>query len=204
MRRLATLGTSFTLAIGLAATAAAQTEVWTIDPAHTSAQFAVKHMLVSTVRGTLGPVKGTAEWDGKDVRTLKVDVTIDVTGLSTQNEKRDAHLKSADFFDAANHPAITFKSKRVEPAAPGHFTLIGDLTIRGNTHEVALDVEGPSPPMKQRNSLRIGASATGRISRKEYGLLWNNLLETGGAVVGDEVQITIDTELTKPVPSTQQ
>jgi polyisoprenoid-binding protein YceI len=204
MNRLYTLAISFALAVGLAASAAAQAEVWTIDTAHSSAQFAVKHMMVSTVRGTLGPVKGTADWDGKDVKTLRVDATIDVTGLSTQNEKRDTHLKSADFFDAANHPAITFKSKRVEPGAAGHFKLIGDLTIRGNTHEVALDVEGPSPPMKQRNSFRTGASATARISRKQFGLQWNNLMETGGAVVGDEVQITIDTELTKQIASTQQ
>jgi polyisoprenoid-binding protein YceI len=204
MTRLVRLGTSFVLAIGLAAPAAAQAEVWTIDPAHTSAQFAVRHMMVSTVRGTLGPVKGTAEWDGKDIRTLKVDATIDVTGLSTRIDKRDTHLKSADFFDAANHPTITFKSKRTEPAAAGHFKLIGDLTIRGNTHEVALDVEGPSPPMKQRNSYRTGASASGTISRKQFGLLWNNLLETGGAVVGDEVQMTIDVELTKQVATTQQ
>jgi polyisoprenoid-binding protein YceI len=204
MRRLATLGISFTLAVGLSVTAAAQAEVWNIDTAHTSAQFAVKHMMVSTVRGTLGPVKGTAEWDGKDIKTLKVDATIDVTGLSTQNERRDTHLKSADFFDAANHPTITLKSKRVEPAAAGHFKLVGDLTIRGNTHEVALDVEGPSPPMKQGNSYRTGASATGKIGRRQFGLQWNKLMETGGAVVGDDVQITIDTELTKQVTSTQQ
>jgi polyisoprenoid-binding protein YceI len=203
MKRLTTLGIASALVVGLAA-AGAQADVWNIDTAHSSAQFAVKHMMVSTVRGTLGPVKGTAEWDGKDIKTLKVDATIDVTGLSTQNEKRDTHLKSADFFDAANHPTITFKSKRVEPAAAGHFKLVGDLTIRGNTHEVALDVEGPSPPMKQRNSYRTGASATGKISRKQFGLQWNNLMETGGAVVGDEVQITIDTELTKQVTSTQQ
>lgn len=203
MKRLTTLGIASALVVGLAAAAGAQADVWNIDTAHSSAQFAVKHMMVSTVRGTLGPVKGTAEWDGKDIKTLKVDATIDVTGLSTQNEKRDTHLKSADFFDAATHPTITFKSKRVEPAAGGHFKLIGDLTIRGNTHEVALDVEGPSPPMKQRNSYRTGASATTKISRKQFGLLWNNMLETGGAVVGDEVQITIDTELTKQVATNQ-
>ncbi|MGH9331835.1 MAG: YceI family protein [Vicinamibacterales bacterium] len=172
-------------------------DVWNIDTAHTSAQFAARHMLVSTVRGTLGPVKGTVRWDGKNVKTAQVDATIDVAGLSTANQKRDDHLRSADFFDAANHPTITFKSKRVEPAGEGRFKLTGDLTIRGNTHEVALDVEGPTPPVKMRNSFRTGASASGKVSRKQFGLLWNNLMETGGAVVGDDVQMTIDIEMTK-------
>jgi polyisoprenoid-binding protein YceI len=186
-----------TAGAGAQAPAAAGDDVWTIDTAHSSAQFATKHMLVSTVRGTLGPVKGTVRWDGKIVKTAQVDATIDVAGLSTQNQKRDDHLRSADFFDAANHPTITFKSKRIDAAGDGRFKLIGDLTIRGNTHEVALDVEGPTPPQKVRNGLRSGATASGKISRKQFGLLWNNLLETGGAVVGDDVQMTIDVELIK-------
>jgi polyisoprenoid-binding protein YceI len=182
---------------GAQAPAAAGDDVWTIDTAHSSAQFATRHLMVSTVRGTLGPVKGTVKWDGKSVKSAQVDATIDVAGLSTQNQKRDDHLRSNDFFDAGNHPTITFKSKRVEPAGDGRFKLVGDLTIRGNTHEVALDVEGPTPPQKVRNGLRSGATATGKISRKQFGLLYSAVMETGGAVVGDEVQMTIDVELIK-------
>ena len=140
------------LVAGLAATAAAgmppplrtpqarpalAANQWQIDPSHSSAGFSVRHMMVTTVRGTLGPISGTVEYDGKDVRSIKADVRIDVKHLTTQNAKRDDHLRSDDFFDAANHPYITFKSKRVEAGAGGAFRLIGDLTIRGNTKEVA-------------------------------------------------------------------
>jgi polyisoprenoid-binding protein YceI len=199
MRKLfAVLGLIAALAIGAPAYAQATNE-WTIDTNHTAAQFAVKHLMVSTVRGQLGPAKGTITWDGKDVKTIAADVTIDVTGLNTRVEGRDKHLRSADFFDVENHPTITFKSKRTEPAGEGHFRLIGDLTIRGNTHEVVLDVEGPMPPIKQRNSLRTGATATTKISRKAFGLLWNNLMETGGAIVADEIQVQIDLEAIQKV-----
>lgn len=188
--------------VALAGPAAAQTApaagTWTIDTGHSSAQFAVKHMMVSTVRGTLGPVSGTIAWDGKDLNTLQADVTVDVAGLDTGVDKRDGHLRSADFFDAANHPTITFKSKRVVPGPSGSFKLVGDLTIRGNTKEVTLDVEGPSAPQKVGNSTRTGATATGTINRKEFGLLWNRMIETGGAVVSDDVRMTIDIEVTKP------
>jgi polyisoprenoid-binding protein YceI len=194
MRRLfLVLGLFAVLGIGGPAYAQAANE-WTVDTNHSAAQFAVKHLMVSTVRGQLGPVKGSITWDGKDVKTIAADVTIDVTGLNTRVEGRDKHLRSADFFDAENHPTMTFKSTRVEPAGEGHFRLVGDLTIRGNTHEVALEVEGPMPPIKQRNSLRTGATATTKISRKAFGLLWNNLMETGGAVVADDVQVQIDLE----------
>jgi polyisoprenoid-binding protein YceI len=197
MRRVRALAGSIVIVFGAAAWPAAQAEVWTIDPNHSSAQFAARHMLVSTVRGTLGKISGTIQYDGKDVRSIKADVTIDVAGLNTGVERRDNDLRSANFFDAANNPTITFKSKRVEPAGDGRFKLIGDLTIRGNTHEVALEVEGPTPVLKNRNQLRTGATASGRISRKSFGLLWNNLTETGGAIVGDEIQMTIDIEATK-------
>ena len=121
---------------------------WQVDTSHSAANFSVRHLMVSTVRGRLGPITGTIEYDGKDVRTVKADVVIDVNGIDTQNEKRDGHLRSPDFFDAANHPNITFKSKRVEPGTGGAFKLIGDLTIRGTTKEVALDVEAPAPIVK--------------------------------------------------------
>ena len=170
---------------------------WRIDGAHSAANFSVRHLMVSTVRGQLGRINGTLEYDGKDVQSIKAVISIDVNGISTQNENRDKHLRSDDFFDVANHPAITFKSKRVEPAGDGRFKLIGDLTIRGTTKEVALDVEGPSPIVKTQRGIATGASATTRIKRLEYGLKYNNMVEAG-PVVGDEVTITIDIEATRP------
>jgi polyisoprenoid-binding protein YceI len=175
---------------------------WNVDSSHSAANFSVRHMMVTTVRGQLGPITGSVEYDGKDVRTVKADVRVDVSGINTQNAKRDGHLRSDDFFDAANHPFITFKSKRVEPGAAGTFKLIGDLTIRGNTKEVALNVEGPTPPVKGMGGLRVGATATTRINRLEYGLKWNSMVEAG-PVVSDEVTIIIDLELTRPsLPAT--
>jgi polyisoprenoid-binding protein YceI len=170
---------------------------WRIDGNHSAANFSVRHLMVSTVRGQLGRITGTLEYDGKDVRSIKADVSIDVNGISTQNEGRDKHLRSDDFFDVANHPNITFKSKRVEPAGDGKFKLIGDLTIRGTIKEVALDVDGPSPIVKGPRGLVTGASATTKIKRLEYGLKYNNMVEAG-PVVGDEVTITIDIEAGRP------
>lgn len=170
---------------------------WAIDASHSAANFSVRHMMVTTVRGQLGPITGTVEYDGKDVRTVKADVRIDVNGINTQNVKRDTHLRSDDFFDAANHPHVTFTSKRVEGAAAGPFKLVGDLTIRGTTKEVALNVEGPTPPVKGMGGLRTGATATTKINRLEYGLKWNSMIEAG-PVVSDEVSITIDLELVRP------
>jgi polyisoprenoid-binding protein YceI len=156
-------------------------------------------MMVSTVRGQLGPISGTIEYDGKDVRTIKADVRVDVNGINTQNAKRDGHLRSDDFFDAASHPYLTFRSKRVEAGAAGAFKLIGDLTIRGTTREVALNVEGPTPPVKGMGGVRVGATATTKINRLEYGLKWNSMVEAG-PVVSDEVTITLDLEVTRPAP----
>ena len=184
----------------VAAPASAQTtaDTWTIDSNHTSAQFAVKHMMVSTVRGKLGKVSGTIKWDGKNVNTIQTDVTIGVAGLDTGVEARDNDLRSDNFFSAATYPTIVFKSRKVIPGANGQFKLVGDLTIRETTKEVALDVEGPSPAQKTGNNYRTGASATTTINRRDFGLLYNRLIETGGAVVGDEVTITIDLETTRP------
>jgi polyisoprenoid-binding protein YceI len=170
---------------------------WRIDRSHSAASFSVRHNVVSTVRGQLGPISGTIEYDGKDINSVKADVSIDVAGINTQNASRDNDLRGPSFFDVANHPNMTFKSKRVEPGTAGHFKLIGDLTIRGNTKEVVLDVEGPSPIVKGPRGILTGASATTKISRKEFGILWNNLIETM-PVVGDEVSITIDLELNRP------
>ena len=170
---------------------------WRIDANHSAANFSVRHLMVSTVRGQLGRITGTLEYDGKDVRSIKADITIDVKGINTQNQKRDDHLRSADFFDVANHPNLLFKSKRIEPGSAGSFKMIGDLTIRGTTKEVVLDVEGPSPVMKGMQGLVTGATATTKIKRLEYGLKYNAMVEAG-PVVGDDVTITIDIEVGRP------
>jgi polyisoprenoid-binding protein YceI len=181
--------------------AAAAPNTWAIDTSHTQAGFAVKHMMVSTVRGSFGKTEGTITWDGKDVSSIKADATIDTTTITTNNEKRDTHLKSPDFFDVAKFPTITFKSKRAEAAGAGKFKLIGDLTLRGVTKEVTLDVEGPSQPLVAQGRARVGATATLKINRQDYGVSWSRQLDGGGVVVSDEVAITLELELVKPVPA---
>jgi polyisoprenoid-binding protein YceI len=177
---------------------------WTIDSAHTSAQFSVRHLMVSTVRGTLGRVSGTVDYDGKSLESVKADVTIDVNGLNTAVENRDKDLRSPNFFDVATYPTITFKSKKAEPAGSGRFKLIGDLTMHGVTKEVTLAVESPSPPLKQQNgSLKTGASATTKLNRRDFNLNYNRLVESA-PVVGDEINVTIDVELNKRPESTPQ
>jgi len=179
------------------AAAPASPTAWQIDPAHTAAQFSVKHMMVSTVRGTLGKVSGTIDYDGKSVESLKADVSIDVTAINTGVDMRDKDLKSANFFEVEKYPTVTFKSKKVEPAGGGKFKLVGDLTMHGVTKEVALNVDGPSQVLKQPNGgQRVGASATTTINRKDFGLLYNRAIEAG-PVVGEEIQIQIDIEANK-------
>lgn len=181
----------------------ADPNAWNIDTSHSAANFAVRHLMVSTVRGTLGPVKGTIWYDGKDVSSIRADVTIDVAGINTANAGRDTHLRSADFFDVPNHPTITFKSKRVQPGTAGAFKLVGDLTMRGTTKEVVLDVEAPAPVITQpgRNggppTYRTGTTATTTVNRFDYGLKWNNLMADSNAVVSADVRVTIDLELTR-------
>jgi polyisoprenoid-binding protein YceI len=199
MRRpiLATLVAAAALAY--AGFAAAQTQVWNIDPNHSTAQFAVKHLMISTVRGAFDKLSGTVEYDGKDVRTVVVNATIDATTIDTRVDNRDEHLRSADFFEVAKFPTITFKSKRAEPVSAGKFKLIGDLTMRDVTREVTLDVEGPAPAIKDaKGILHAGATATAMIKRSDWGLTWNRALEAGGVTVSDEVQLIIDIEFTKP------
>jgi polyisoprenoid-binding protein YceI len=172
---------------------------WLVDAGHSAAGFSVRHLMVATVRGQLGPITGTVEYDGKDVRSVKADVTIDVRAINTQNTQRDQDLRGSDFFDTAKYPTITFKSKRVDPGAEGAFKLIGDLTIRGTTREVTLDVEAPAPVTKGMRGMVTGTTATTRIKRLEYGLKYNSMVEAG-PVVGDEVTITIDLEIGRPSP----
>jgi polyisoprenoid-binding protein YceI len=177
--------------------AAAGPNTWNIDTAHTQSAFAVKHMMVSTVRGSFGKTEGTITYDGKDISSIKADVTIDATTITTNNEKRDTHLKSPDFFDVAKFPTITFKSKSATAAGAGKFKLVGDLTMRGVTKEVTLDVEGPSQPLVAQGRTRIGATATTKVNRQDYGVSWSRSLDGGGVVVSDEVVITLELELVK-------
>ena len=175
----------------------ATAQTWKIDSAHSSASFTVKHMMVSNVHGRFGKVEGTVVYDGKNVVDAQVDTTIDATTITTDNEKRDAHLKSPDFFDAAGFPTITFKSKRVEVVGPGKFKLIGDLTMRGKTKEVVLDAEGPTAPVNAQGSQRVGVTATTTLNRHDYGVSWSRTMDGGGYVVGDDVKVTIELELIK-------
>ncbi|HVL67746.1 MAG TPA: YceI family protein [Vicinamibacterales bacterium] len=170
---------------------------WRIDTSHSAANFSVRHNVVSTVRGQLGPICGSIEYDGKDVRSIRADVTVDVTKINTQNASRDNHLRTDDFFNVEKYPTMSFRSKRAEPAGEGRFRLIGDLTIRDRTNEVVLEVEGPAPIIKGPRGVLTGATATTKISRQAYGVLWNRMIEAM-PVVGDEVTITIDLELTRP------
>lgn len=187
---------AITAAALLAPAAPAAAQTWQIDGTHSQATFAVRHLMVATVRGEFGKMSGTVDYDGKDLSTLKVDATIDASTINTREAKRDAHLKSADFFEVEKYPTITFTSKRAEPASAGKFRLVGDLTMKGVTKEVVLDVEGPTEPIKgMGGETRVGATATTTINRKDFGLTWNRNLDGGGVVVGDEVKVTIDLSL---------
>jgi polyisoprenoid-binding protein YceI len=180
-----------------AAPALAQQTTWTIDSAHTAATFSVRHMMVSNVRGEFTKTSGAVRWDGKDLATAIVDATIDAASINTREPQRDAHLKSPDFFDVAKFPTLTFQSTKIAAAGPGKLQMTGNLTMHGVTRQVVFDVDGPTPVIKDPyGNQRVGASATATISRKDFGLLWNAALETGGLVVGDEVKITLDVELT--------
>jgi polyisoprenoid-binding protein YceI len=169
---------------------------WTIDANHTASQFAVKHLLVSTVRGQFEKTTGTIIWDGKDPTTIKADVTIDAATVNTRVANRDNDLRSANFFDVAKFPTITFVSKNVETSGAGKLKMTGDLSMRGVTKEIVLDVEGPSAPVRQGQNLRVGASASVKINRHDWGLTYGRMVEAA-PVVGDEITITIDIEATK-------
>lgn len=199
MHRVVFTGLAAALAVSpvLGQAAAGGANTWTIDPGHSAARFSVKHMMVSTVRGTLGKVTGTIEYDGKNVDGIKADVTIDLSAINTDNDSRDKDLRSDSFFDIAKYPTVKFKSKRVQADGQGKFKMTGDLTMHGVTKELTLNVEGPSPPLKQGPSLRVGASATTTLDRREWGLLYNKAVELA-PIVGDDIQVQIDVEATKP------
>ncbi len=171
---------------------------WQVDPGHSSFQFKIRHLMVSNVKGDFTKSRGTIIIDDQDIANWKIEVIIDSSSVSTDHAKRDEHLRSPDFFDVAKYPNITFVSKKVTKADPGRLKVIGDLTIRETTREVVVDVEGPTPEVKDPSgSFRRGATATSKINRKDFGITWNRLLDTGGAVVGDEVTIIVELELIK-------
>ncbi len=186
------------LAAVLAAPAAlAQTSTWKIDEAHTHSSFTVRHMVISNVRGEFGKTSGTLTLDEKDPARSKVEATIEAATIDTRVADRDNHLRSPDFFDVAKYPTLTFRSTKVERAGEGKLKVTGDLTMRGVTKPVVLDVTGPTGEVKDPwGNLRRGASATATLNRKDWGLVWNKLLEAG-PVLGDEVKIEIETEIVK-------
>jgi polyisoprenoid-binding protein YceI len=189
------------VALAAAPLAIAVAGEWQIDPVHTTAQFSVTHMMVSTVRGQFVGVTGTVNLDDQDPTRSTVEITIDAGTIDTNEPKRDAHLKSPDFFDVAKFPTITFKSTKIENAAPGEFKVTGDLTMHGVTRPVTLLVKGPTPAIKNPwGRLVRGVSATGTLNRKDWGLTWNQVLETGGLLVSDEVHLQIDAELGPKTP----
>jgi polyisoprenoid-binding protein YceI len=171
---------------------------WQIDPDHSSFQFKVRHLMVSNVKGDFTKVKGVVTMDDKDVANLNVELTIDAASVNTGHAKRDEHLRAGDFFDVAKYPTITFVSKKVTRAGPDKLKVIGDLTIHGITKEVAVDVEGPTQEVKDPwGNIRRGATGIAKINRKDFGLTWNRALETGGVVVGEDVDIFVEIELIK-------
>jgi polyisoprenoid-binding protein YceI len=167
---------------------------YVIDPAHTAAHFSVRHMMISNVRGEFTKVSGKIVWDAENPANSSIEATIDANSINTREPQRDGHLKSADFFDVEKYPTIEFKSTKVQPEDGGG-KVTGNLTIHGVTHSVVLEVEGPTPEIKDPwGNLKIGASATTKINRKDFGLTWNSALETGGLMVGDEIKISIEAE----------
>jgi polyisoprenoid-binding protein YceI len=173
---------------------------WQLDSSHSHIGFAVKHLMVATVRGEFGSYTGTLQLDTDDLTKSHVTAEIDASSISTRDEKRDEHLRSADFFDVANHPKITFKSTRIESAGGQNFKLIGDLTIRGTTKEVTLDAEYSGIAKDPWGNTKSGFEITGAINRSDFGLTFNAALETGGVLVGEKVKLQIEVEVLQVAP----
>src|SRR5215471_15116065 len=177
--------------------AAVETAVttWNLDPVHSTAEFKVKHMMISNVKGKFTNLKGHLNLDENDLTNSSVDASIDAASITTNEPQRDAHLKSADFFDVEKFPTLFFKSTRITRRGDGELAVEGDLTIHGVKRNVLFTVEGPTEPGKDPwGNTRVGLSATTKINRKDFGLTWNAALETGGILVGDEVTITLDVQ----------
>ena len=180
----------------------AGTTTYKIDPKHSDAQFEVTHLMISTVRGEFHGINGTVVYDDADVSKSSVEVTIDATSVDTREPDRDKDLRSDHFFDTANHPTMTFKSTKVESAGAGKLKVTGELTIRGNTKPVVLEVSVPKPAIKDPWGLqRTAISGTTKINRQDFGVSWNKTLDSGGVVVGDDVDITLDVEMIVPPPA---
>ncbi|MFM6930050.1 MAG: YceI family protein [Bdellovibrio sp.] len=174
------------------------TTTWQIDAAHSSANFTIKHMMIAKVHGGFEKLSGSLVLDSSDISKSSVEASIEAASINTREAQRDAHLKSADFFDVEKFPLLTFKSKKVERAGDEELKVTGDLTIRGVTKEVVFEVEGPSAEHKDPyGNMKIGLSAKTKIKRKEFGLTWNAALEAGGVLVGDDVQISLDIQFAK-------
>jgi polyisoprenoid-binding protein YceI len=171
---------------------------WKIDPAHSAAEFKVKHMMISNVKGSFSGISGVLTEHTVDSTLSSIDASIPVPTVSTGDPQRDGHLKSADFFDAEKFPAMNFKSTKVVKKGDAEYAVTGDLTIHGVTKPVTFAVEGPSAPGKDPwGNTRIGLSATTKINRKDFGLGWNAALETGGFLVGEDVYLTLDVQFIK-------
>jgi polyisoprenoid-binding protein YceI len=181
--------------------AVAEPDEWTVDSAHTSAHFSVKHMMISNVQGDFAKVSGTVHYDGKNLDKASINASIDANSVDTHDENRDNHLKTADFFDVSKYPTITFKSTKIEPGSEG-FKIYGDLTIHGITKPVVLKAEPLSQVVKIHGGSHVGTSATTKINRKDFNLSFNKTLDNGGAMVGDDVNITLDVELKQDAPKT--
>jgi polyisoprenoid-binding protein YceI len=171
------------------------TAVWNIDPTHSQAEFGVRHMMIATVKGHFSDISGTVVVEDGDPTTAQIDVAIGVASIDTRVGQRDQHLRSPDFFDAERFPTLTFRSTSVERVGEDHYEITGDLTIRDVTRPVTLDAQGLGSVRDPWGNERAGYSATARINRKDFGLNWNQVLETGGVVVGDEVKINLEVEL---------
>ena len=196
MRRKALPVFAFVLALmPLAAMSSAGAVTLEIDPVHSVAGFKVRHMMISNVTGEFGKTTGVINYDPADVTKSTVEATIDATTINTRVPDRDNHLKSPAFFDVEKFPTITFKSKKVEKTGEGKLKVTGDLTMKGVTKEVVLDVDGPSAPLTTPQAVKYGASVTTKINRQDFGVSWNKTLDTGGVAVSDDVAIDIELEL---------
>lgn len=174
--------------------AATPATVWKLDPAHTSVEFSVKHLMISTVKGRFADVEGTVTATGREIATASLEATIKTASIDTRNEQRDGHLRSADFFDSEHFPELTFRSTGIK-GTMAEFALTGDLTIHGITKPITLQVTFEGEGKDPWGGTRAGFSATGKFDRREYGLVWNQALETGGVVVSNDVKVSIDAEL---------
>ena len=177
--------------------AASTTTTWTIDPAHTEVGFSVKHLMISTVRGRFADVRGTIQLAGDDVTQASVEAEIATASIDTRQEQRDTHLRSADFFEVEKYPTITFRSTRVERIKNDRYRIVGDLTIRGVTREVVLEGSDEGRGRDPWGGDRLAFSATTAIDRRDFGLTWNQALETGGVLVSNEIKISIDVQAVK-------